>query len=100
MTGVKLESVQWVKYFGVTIASSTKLSQQCKKALGKANRVMGFINRHISHDIYNSTTVFVMDGSGGYDGVGGGRGLRYILTNSTWLDQLRPFFLTNSGLFL
>ncbi len=48
MNGVKLESVQCVKDFGVTIASSLKFSQQCKDAAGKANRMLGFINRNFS----------------------------------------------------
>ncbi len=45
---VKLESVQCVKDVGVTIASSLKFSQQCKDAAGKANRMLGFINRNFS----------------------------------------------------
>ena len=48
MNGVKLESVQCVKDLGVTVASSLKFSQQCKDAAGKANRMLGFINRNIS----------------------------------------------------
>ncbi len=48
MNGVKLESVQCVKDLGVTIASSLKFSQQCKDAAGKANRMLGFINRNFS----------------------------------------------------
>ncbi len=45
MNGTKLESVQYVKDLGVSIASSLKFSQQCKDAAGKANRMLGFINR-------------------------------------------------------
>ncbi len=45
MNGTKLESVQCVKDFDVSVASSLKLSQQCNDAAGKANRVLGFINR-------------------------------------------------------
>ncbi len=48
MNGTKLESVQSVKYLGVSITSSLKFSQQCKDAAGKANRMLGFINRNIS----------------------------------------------------
>ncbi len=48
MNGTKLESVQCVKDFGVTIASSIKISQQCKDAADKANRMLGFLNRNIS----------------------------------------------------
>ncbi len=50
MNGNKLESVQCVKDLGVSVASSLKFSQQCKDAAGKANRMMGFINRNISFD--------------------------------------------------
>ena len=46
--GVKLESVQCIKDLGVLIASSLKFSQQCKDAAGKANRMLGFINRNFS----------------------------------------------------
>ncbi len=48
MTGEKLESVQCVKYLGVTITSNLKFSQQCKEAAGKANRMLGFIKRNFS----------------------------------------------------
>ncbi len=48
MNGTKLESVQCVKDLGVTIGSSLKLSQQCKDAAGKANRMLGYINRSFS----------------------------------------------------
>ena len=48
MNGVKLESVQCIKDLGVSIASSLKFSQQCKDAAGKANRMLGFINRNFS----------------------------------------------------
>ncbi len=47
MTDVKLESVQCIKYFSVSTASNLKL-QQCKIAAGKANRMLGFINRNFS----------------------------------------------------
>ncbi len=40
----KLESVQCVKDLGVTVVSNIKFSQQCKEAVGKANRMLGFIN--------------------------------------------------------
>ncbi len=46
MNHSKLESVQCVKDLGVRIASSLEFSQQCKDATGKANRVLGFINRN------------------------------------------------------
>ncbi len=45
MSEVKLESVQYVKDLGVTIASNVKFSQQCKDAAGKAYRMVGSINR-------------------------------------------------------
>ena len=48
MNGVKLKSAQCVKDLGVTVASSLKFSQQCKDAAGKANRMLGFINRNFS----------------------------------------------------
>ncbi len=48
MNGTKLESVQWVKDLGVSVAFSLKFSQHCKDAEGKANRMLGFINRNIS----------------------------------------------------
>ncbi len=44
MKGTKLESVQCVKELGVTVAST----QQCKDAAGKANRMLGFIDRNFS----------------------------------------------------
>ncbi len=48
MNGTKIKSAQCVKDLGVTIASSLKFSQQCKGAEGKANRMLGFINRNFS----------------------------------------------------
>ncbi len=48
MNGTKIEGVQCVKDLGVTIASSLKFSQQCKDATGKANKMLGFINRNFS----------------------------------------------------
>ncbi len=48
MNGTKLDSVQCVKDLGVSITSSLKFSQQCKDAAGKANRLLGFINRNFS----------------------------------------------------
>ncbi len=48
MNGTKLESVQCVKDLGVLVASSLKFSQQYKNAAGKANKMLGFINRNIS----------------------------------------------------
>ncbi len=48
MNGVKIESVQGVKDLDVTIAWDLKFSQQCKDAAGKANRMLGFINRIFS----------------------------------------------------
>ncbi len=48
MNGVKLDSVQCVKDLGVSIASNLKFPQQCKDAAGKANRMLGFINRNFS----------------------------------------------------
>ncbi len=48
MIGTKIEIVQCVRDFGVTIASSLKFSQQWKEAAGKANIMLGFINRNFS----------------------------------------------------
>ncbi len=48
MNGTKLESVQCVTDLGVSVTSSLKFSQQCKDAAGKANGMLGFINRNIS----------------------------------------------------
>ncbi len=59
MNGVKFDSVQRDKDLGVSIASNLKFSHQCKDAAGKANRMLGFINRNFSFKkkIYNSVTV-------------------------------------------
>ncbi len=48
MNCTKIEGLQCVEDLGVTIASSLKFSQQCKKAAGKANRMLGFMNRNFS----------------------------------------------------
>ncbi len=48
MNAVKLDRVQCVKGLGVSIASNLKFSRQCKDAAGKANRILGFINRYFS----------------------------------------------------
>ncbi len=48
MKGTKLERVQCVKDFGVSVTPNLKFSQQCKEAADKANRMLGFINRNIS----------------------------------------------------
>ncbi len=48
ISGKKIKSVHCVKYLGLTIASTLKLSQQCKDAAGKANRMLGFIKRNFS----------------------------------------------------
>ncbi len=48
MNGVKLDSVQCVKDLGVSIASNLEFFRQCKDAAGKANRMLGFINRNFS----------------------------------------------------
>ncbi len=45
MNDTKLENVRCVKDLGVRIVSSLKFSQQCKDAAGKANRMLGFINK-------------------------------------------------------
>ncbi len=48
MNGVKLDGVQCVKDLGVSIASYRKFSRQCKDAAGKANRMLGLMNRNFS----------------------------------------------------
>ncbi len=48
MSGKKLESVHCVKDLGVMIMSNLKFSQQCKEAVGKPNRMLGFIKRNFS----------------------------------------------------
>ncbi len=48
MNGIKLDSMQCFKDLGASIASNLKFSQQCKDALSKANRILGFINRDFS----------------------------------------------------
>ncbi len=48
MNDTEFESVQCVRDLGFTIPSSLKFSQQCKDAAGKANRILGFINRNFS----------------------------------------------------
>ncbi len=59
MNGTELNSDQCVKELGVSVAFSFKFSQQCKDAAGKANRMLGFINRNISFKTRrNSTTVY------------------------------------------
>ncbi len=50
MNVTRLESVQWVKDLSVSVTSSLKFCQQCKDAAGKANRMLGFINRNISFE--------------------------------------------------
>ncbi len=45
---VKLDSVQCVKDLGVSTKSNLNFSRQCKDAAGKANRMLGFINRNFS----------------------------------------------------
>ncbi len=45
MNGIKLESLQCIKDVGVCVTSSLKFSQQCKGAAGKANRILGFIDK-------------------------------------------------------
>ncbi len=48
MSGLKLESVQYVKDLGVTIASNLRFFQKFKGAGGKVNRMLVFINRNFS----------------------------------------------------
>ncbi len=48
MSCVKTERAQCIQDLGVTIVSNLKFSQQCKDATGKANRMLGFINRNLS----------------------------------------------------
>ncbi len=48
MRGEKLERVHCVKDLGVKITSNLKFCQQCKEAVGKANRMLGFTKRNLS----------------------------------------------------
>ncbi len=48
MNDAKLESVHCIKDLGVSVASSLKFSQQGKDSQGKANSLLGFINRNFS----------------------------------------------------
>ncbi len=48
MSGVKLESVRFVKDLGVTMASNLKFFLYYKKVACEANRMLGFINRKFS----------------------------------------------------
>ncbi len=48
VNGIKLKSAQCFKDLGITIAPSFKFSQQCKDAAGKADRMLGYINRNFS----------------------------------------------------
>ncbi len=59
MNGTKLESLQCFKDLDIKIASSLKFSKQWKDAAGKANRMLGFINRNFSFkNRHNSITVY------------------------------------------
>ncbi len=59
MNDTKIESIQCVKDFGVTIASSLKFFQKCKDATGKANKMLSLINRNFSFkNRSNSTSVY------------------------------------------
>ncbi len=46
MKGVKLDTVQCAKNLGGSIASNLKFFRKCKDAAGKANRMLGFVNRN------------------------------------------------------
>ncbi len=48
MNGVKFDSVKGVKCLGASIASNLKFPQQCKDAVGEANRMLGFTNTNFS----------------------------------------------------
>ncbi len=48
LNGVKLDCIQCVKDFGVSLASNLKFSQQCKDAMSKADRMLDFINSDFS----------------------------------------------------
>ncbi len=59
----KIECVQGVKDLDVTMASHLKITQQCKNAGDKANRLLGIIKRKFSFKneniilpLYNQTT--------------------------------------------
>ncbi len=57
----KLESAECFKDLGITIMSSHIFSQQCKDTVGKANRMLVFINRDFfkNKDIMLPLTSFV-----------------------------------------
>ncbi len=48
MSGVKLESVQYVQNLGVTIASNLKFSQKWKDAAGESSRMLALISKFFS----------------------------------------------------
>jgi len=49
MNSKKLENTSMEKDLGVIITSDLKSSQQCSQSYAKANRILGMINRTISH---------------------------------------------------
>ncbi len=53
MSGVKLESAQCDKDFGVMIASNLKFSLHCKEAACKDTRMLGIITRNFSFKYKN-----------------------------------------------
>ncbi len=54
MSGVKLESVQFVKDLGVTIGSNLKFFLHCKDAACEFNKKFSFKNKGIILRLYNS----------------------------------------------
>src|SRR5664279_1160601 len=45
----KLETVTSERDLGITISDNMKVSMQCSKAYSKANRMLGVLNRTVSH---------------------------------------------------
>ncbi len=48
MNDTKLESAYWIKDTVISLLSRLKIFQQCKYAIGKANRMLGFMSRNFS----------------------------------------------------
>ncbi len=48
MNSVKIVNTYWVKDLAIAFVFNLKFSQQCKNAVDKINRMLGFINRNFS----------------------------------------------------